>query len=104
MMEESPAALLLVEMTAANAGQMLAVAAWLGRDYPAARLVALADARFDWAKWSIVEAGAAWFCSSPRRLAEIAGIARSHRAQVPRPSQSLEQKIWDELPWKPPAG
>ncbi len=104
MLDECPAALLVVEMTAANAGQMLAVAARLGRDYPAARLVALADGRFDWAKWSILEAGAAWFCSSPRRLAEVAGIARSHRAQVSRPSQSLEQRIWDELPWKAPAG
>ena len=104
MLDECPAALLLVEVTAANAVQMLAVSAQLCRDYPAARLVALADGRFDWAKWSILEAGAVWFCSSPRRLSEVAGIARSHRAQVPRPSQSLEQKILDELPWQAPAG
>ena len=104
MLDESPAALLVVEMTAGSAAQMLAAAARLGRDYPAARLVALADGRLEWTKWSILEAGAAWFCSSPRRLAEVAEIARRHRANVPRPSQSLEEKIWDELPWKPPAG
>lgn len=99
MLPASPAALLVVEVSLAEASPLLIVLARLGRDYPAARLVAVADDRLDWAKWAMLEAGAAWFCSSPRRLAEVAEIARRHLAQAPRPRLSLDQKIWAGLPW-----
>lgn len=102
MLPECPAALLLVEVNSAWAGQLLALAARLGREFPDVRWVAIADDRLRWAKWAMLEAGAVWFCDSPRRLADVAQIARRRRAQVPRPSLDLEQKIWAALPWKTP--
>jgi hypothetical protein len=96
---QTPNAFLVVELTARNAEDLLRRMAWLGGDYPAARIAVVAQRPLADYEWLCREAGAVHFTSSPRHLAPLAELAVRHLARLPLPPQPLTDRIWAGLPW-----
>lgn len=99
MVGKSPASIVVALWTSSTADDLVDLAGRLRRDYPAARIVAVADCIAAPLRWQILETGIVWLCTSPRELGPVVELVRSHLARVPEPSRSPEQRIWDELPW-----
>ncbi|MGO8748928.1 MAG: hypothetical protein ACLQNE_23435 [Thermoguttaceae bacterium] len=99
MLAGSPASLIVVELTRANRDGLLHRLAGLERDYPLARVAVVAERSL--ASWEglIREAGAAWFCASPRDLRSLASIARRHIDAAPAPPRTFTEQVWADLPW-----
>jgi hypothetical protein len=97
---EAPASFLVVELSAVTVDELLFRTARLQRDFPVARLAAVADRRLADYQWLMREAGAVHFTCSPRGLGPLARLACRHLAQVPAPQQTLSERIWATLPWK----
>jgi len=99
MLARWPASLLVVELTRRNAPALVERMAWLGRDYPGARIAVVAERSL--APWEglVREAGAVHVTVSPRRLGPLARLALRHLQAAPRRERSLAERIWDQLPW-----
>ncbi len=100
MLAESPASLIVVELTRANCEGLLRRLARLERDYPLARVAVVAERPL--ASWEelIREAGAAWFCTSPRDLRSLAAMARRHVDAAPAAPRTFMEQVWAALPWE----
>lgn len=96
----SPASFVVVELTSAGAGELLRRMARLGRDFPLARVVVVADRCLASHEWLMREAGAIHFTCSPRQLGPVARMASRHLEQAPAPQRTVTQRIWASLPWK----
>ena len=96
----TPASLVVVELTAAVAGDLLGRMARLQRDFPLARVAMVADRSLADYEWLMRESGVVYFTCSPRRLGPLARLASRHLARAPAPPQSVTQRIWASLPWK----
>jgi hypothetical protein len=96
---ESPASIVIIELTASNFNEVLKTVRFWGRDYPLLRWIAVADRSLADYEWPMREAGAAHFTCSPRQASALAQLACRHLSQIPPPSQSLTERIWDSLPW-----
>jgi hypothetical protein len=97
---ESPASMVVIELTANNLGEILKTVRNWRRDYPQLRWVAVADRSLADREWLMREAGAVHFTCSPRQAASLAKLACRHLAQMPLPSQTLTERIWSSLPWE----
>ena len=100
-----PSATVAIEWNAARGEMLLTEIARLGRRYPAAVVMILADREL--ASWesAVREAGAAHFVVSRRAVVEVIDIAR-HRVQsgrwtslAPAQTGNLEDRLMNELPW-----
>lgn len=100
MLGESPASIVVARWTTTNVGELTSLIGRFGRDYPYARVIAVADQILEPLRWRVLESGAVWLCTSPRELGPVVDIVRRHLERVPEPSRSPEQRIWDELPWQ----
>jgi len=100
MLAESPAAFVVVELTAGCLDALLGRMARLERDFPRARLAVVADRSLAGYEWLMREAGAVHFADSPRQFGPLAQLACRHLAQVPAAKMSLTRRIWESLPWK----
>lgn len=99
MLARWPASLLVVELTRRNARALIERMARLGREYPRARIVVVAERSLAPWEWRMREAGAVHFTVSSRRLASLARLAVRHLDTAPRPERTLVERIWDHLPW-----
>jgi hypothetical protein len=99
-LREAPGSFLVVELTAATIEGLLRRIARRERDFPLARLAAVADRSLAGYEWLVREAGAVHFTCSTMRLGPLAGVIRQHLAQSPIPPQSMVESIWASLPWK----
>lgn len=95
----TPAAMLVVELSAENVEGLLRRMAWMSREFPRARVAVVAARRMAGYQWLMREAGALHFVCSPRRLGPLAALAIRHLADVPMPQQTLVERIWASLPW-----
>jgi hypothetical protein len=94
----SPASFLVLEL-GSNIADLLQRMARLPREFPSARLAAVADRSLARYEWLMREAGAVHFLCSVRQAGPLAQLACRHLAQVPPPPQSLTERIWASLPW-----
>ena len=99
MIAESPASIVVALWTTSTSDELLSLVARLRRDYSATRTIVVADRCVEPWRWQVLELGVVWLCTSPRELKPVLGIVQRHVEQVPKPSRSPEQRIWDELPW-----
>jgi hypothetical protein len=97
---QSPASIVVLELTAKNLGEILKTVRPWERDYPLLRWVAVADRAQAGHEWLLREAGAVHFACSPRQVDSIAQLACRHLAQIPPPPQNLTERIWASLPWE----
>jgi len=95
----APASLVVVELRAGNAREVLELLAEVGGSYPLARVVVVAPRGSEPCEEGLREAGAVHFTTSPRSAGTIARLAERHAAQVPRPRISFAERIWESLPW-----
>lgn len=102
MLARWPASLLVVELTRRNAHALIERMAWLGREYPRARIAVVAERSLGPWEGLVRQAGAVHFTVSPRRLGPLARLAVRHLEAAPRREQSLAGRIWDRLPWGNP--
>ncbi len=99
MLSESPASVVVAQLSPSAVAEFVRWVVRLRREFPAVRILAVADPIAEQVRCQILETGIVWLCTSPRRLAPILDIIRLHFEQVPEPPRSPEQRIWDELPW-----
>ena len=97
---QSPASLVVLELTPHNLEELLKTVSRWGRDYPLLRWAAVADRSLAGCEGLMREAGAVHFTCSPRDAGLLAQLACRHLAQIPPPPQSLTERIWDSLPWE----
>jgi hypothetical protein len=106
-LEEFPAAIVALELTADKREPVLSALVRIGRLFPNALSLVFAERSL--ASWedAVREAGAIHFIVSPRRLDEMGEIVRrrmmdvSHHAAVAAEGEtiSIEQRIVASLPW-----
>jgi DNA-binding response OmpR family regulator len=97
-LEESPEALVAVELTPAN---LDAVLEWLlnfERNFPDARVVVLADRGLEGYELLARELGAVHFTTSPRQLDQMIPLVRAFQPRRPGELSPTEQILAD-LPW-----
>ena len=101
-LDESPASLLIVELTDGNAAALVERLFDLARTRPRARVVVVAGRAFRCYRTLMMEAGAVHFTTNPRRLAPLIDVACRHLATAPveRPA-AFPDRIWAALPWHP---
>lgn len=99
MLSGSPASILVAQLVPSAMAEFSHLVIGLRREFPAVRILAVADPSAESVRWQILETGIVWLSTSPRELDPILDIIRLHFEQVPEPSRSPEQRIWDELPW-----
>jgi hypothetical protein len=101
-----PAATVAMELTAGKTEPMMAALLRIGREFPLAVSIVLADRAL--VGWEVAarEAGAMHFIASTRQLGEIGEIVRrqmkcqsEHVADSGEEPQSIEQRILATLPW-----
>jgi hypothetical protein len=100
MISESPASILVAQLTPSVSAELSDLVIRFRREFPAVRTLAVADRTTEPLRWQLLETGIVWLCTSPRELGPILDIIRRHFEQVPRPPRFPEQRIWDELPWR----
>jgi hypothetical protein len=99
-LSQCPAGFVVVEATAGNLDTLLRRLGRLERDFPLARVAAVAPRNLAEYEWLLREAGAIAFAASPRRLGPLADLIRNHLVKAPRPPQGVVRQIWASLPWQ----
>jgi len=94
-----PASLIALETTSANLEQVATWIARLGRFFPSARAVVLAQRTLQPAAPPLREAGAIHFLCTPRKIDSLARLAERHLATAPKKPRSPSEQIRDRLPW-----
>ena len=95
----TPASLLVLELTAENRWGVLALLSDLAEEFPLARAAVLAEADMKNHEWLMREAGASFFSASLRDAQQLARLAERHLNEVAFPPSDLAAQIWDSLPW-----
>jgi hypothetical protein len=95
-----PASLVVLELTAASADRALEWLAAMGKEFPQACAVAVAERGLEGNEWIAREFGCLAFTTSPRELKPVAELVRRYLASLPRPEMTFEEEIWSRLPWK----
>jgi hypothetical protein len=102
MLAVAPTSFVVAELTEGNTDALLRRMAWLGRDYPLARIAIVAARGMAGYRWLMREAGAVHFVDSPRRLRPLAELACRHLRNAPARPRTLKRQILDRLPWGQP--
>lgn len=95
----APSCLVAVEVNPANLLAALELFAEMGRRYPLARAVAIAQRGGAPFEAALREAGAIYFTTSPREADVLARLAVRHAARIPLARTTFAAQIWDSLPW-----
>ena len=96
---ELPGSLLALELRRENLLGVLDLLVELGREFPLARFVMLAERGCEEYEKLMHEAGAVYFSTSPRQLSSVARLASNHLQRQPTMRVSLAAEIWSSLPW-----
>lgn len=96
---QSPAALVLVELTGRNCLGVLTLLEQMAGRYPRSATVVLAQRPTEEQRWLMYEAGAVHVVDSPREVGPLAALARRHFARSPAAPAPLAERIWQQLPW-----
>lgn len=68
--------------------------------FPAYRVVIVAKREFAYLEPLVRELGAIYMITSPRQLRAVVDLTRRHLARVELPSQTITERVWDNLPWR----
>ncbi len=98
-MAAAPECLLAVELTRENLAGVLDLLSGLGRKFPLAAAMVLAERGFEPYEWLMREAGAVYFTTSPRESDDLARLAIRHVSRISPPRTHFAARIWDALPW-----
>jgi len=98
-LREASGSLLGLELTPQNIEAVLELVAGLGRRFPRARALVLADPQLAGYRALSAEAGAIWFTCSPRELQGLRATASKHWSRLPEGRESFAAQVWNELPW-----
>jgi hypothetical protein len=94
-----PHSFLVLELTHENAEVLLGRLSDLGREFPHAAAVVVAERPLRRLEWLVRESGAIHFEVSRRRLRFVANMARRHLNLAPVTDLTPTQRILDNLPW-----
>lgn len=95
----APQSLLALELTPGNLAGVLGLLSGLGRKFPLAAAVVLAERGLERYEWLLREAGAVHFTASPREPDDLARLAIRHFSRISPPRAHFAAQIWDALPW-----
>ena len=98
LLEQSPAAVAILELTAQNFEPLAALLLEIER-LPALAVVVGARELAPYG-WLLRDAGARHTLFSPRRLGEAVRLAQSHLQQQGNGEQTMRGQVWAQLPWK----
>ncbi len=96
---DAPAALVLVELTAASSERSLSLLSQIAQCSRQALVVVAAERRLARCERLVRELGAVHFLVSPRELPALCGMVERHAARAPEIESELGDRIWAELPW-----
>ncbi len=97
----APESLLALELSRQNVAGILALLSSLGRQYPSAAALVLAERGWESYEWLLREAGTMHFTTSPRQPDELVRLVAGHISRQSAPQQNFAAQIWDALPWSP---
>ena len=95
----SPHSVAAIEMTSQNLHPALQALVEYRDRFPHVRLIALADRELAPHELLVREAGAIQIVFSPRSLASSVRLIRRHLARAPKKETTLEEAVWNKLPW-----
>ncbi len=99
LLGESPASFIVLELNKKNIEKILGFIRDWQMEFPSFRFAVAADRDLAPYKWFMLEAGAAEFICSIRKIGALARTACRHLARVPPLPQTLTDRIWASLPW-----
>ena len=99
LLDESPASLLILELTKANAGALLERLVDLTDHRPSARAVICGERHLRQYEWIFREAGAVEALFSPRRIDRAASLVERHLSLAPQEELTFRESVWRRLPW-----
>ena len=94
-----PHSFLVLELTSENGELLIGRLSGLGREFPGAAAVVVAERSLRRLEWLVREAGALHFEVSFRRLRLVAEMARRHLALAPVAEPTPAERILGTLPW-----
>jgi hypothetical protein len=94
-----PHSFVVLELTRENGELMIGRLSDLGREFPGAAAVVVAERRLRRLEWRLREAGAAHFEVSPRRIRLVAEMAKRHLNAAPPADLTPTERILADLPW-----
>ena len=100
LVNKAAAAFLVIDATSIGCEALMEAFEELRRAAPKVRFAVVGDRTLSDKEAAFREAGAVHFLTNPRRAEELARIAARHFEAAPEPERTLEQKIWEELPWE----
>ena len=99
LLDDSPASLLILELTMSNAQALIERLVDLTDHYPAARAIVCGQRRLRPYEWVVREAGAVEALFSPRRIERAARLVERHMASAPQQDLTFRESVWRRLPW-----
>jgi hypothetical protein len=94
-----PHSFLVLELTRENSELLIGRLSDLGREFPGAAAVVVAERCLRRLEWLVREAGAIHFEVSPRRLRFVAALAHRHLTAAAAADLNATQRILESLPW-----
>ena len=99
LLDDSPASLLILELTKSNAGALLERLVDLTDHWLAARAVICGERHLRQYEWIFREAGAVEALFSPRRIDQAASLVERHLSLAPQEELTFRESISRRLPW-----
>lgn len=100
LVNKSASAFLVIDATSIGCDALMEAFEELRHASPAVRFAVVGDRALADREAAFREAGAVHFSTNIRKAEELARIAARHFKAAPEPERTLEQKIWEELPWE----
>jgi hypothetical protein len=97
---DAPTSIVALEVTSANAQEIVELASHVARRYPWSTIVVLAGEEMVDCQQLAREAGAAHVFSSPRDLGGWRQTVERHFARIPLEPLEFAESVWHSLPWK----
>ncbi len=95
----SAAAFLVLDATGIGCDALMEAFEELRREAPFVRFAVVGDRHLTDKEAAFREAGAVHFLTNIRDAEQLARVAARHFESMPEPERTLEEKIWDGLPW-----
>ncbi len=99
-LQEVPRSVVAIELRRGNLVEIVRGLVLMRCDAPQAAAIVLGDPSLASAEWTLREAGAVHFVTSPRNLTPVASLVLRLLTTAELPSPNEREAIWERLPWK----
>lgn len=99
LVNKSAASFLVLDATGIGCDALMEAFEELRRAAPSVRFAVVGDRCLTDKEAAFREAGAVHFLTNIRNAGQLARVAARHFESAPEPDRTLEEKIWEELPW-----